>query len=693
MARTGERAKLDRRILIVFPGLMLAMMLAALDQTIVATSLPTIVTDLGGLTHISWVATAYLLTSCVSTPIYGKLGDQFGRKRLFQFAIVLFLIGSALCGMARNMTELVIFRGLQGIGAGGLMVNSQAVIGDLVAPADRGRYQGFMQSVFAFATVAGPLIGGVLTQDASWRWVFYVNLPIGAIALVVIGLVLKLPPRTGPKPRSTGRARHCSQSACAALILLTSSGGQSFAWLSPQALLLVVLAIGALVAFVFVERRAPEPLFPLRLFRNPVIRITGPLIFVVGFGMLGISTFMPLYQQIVDGVSPTMSGLRLAPLMLAMMVISVACGQTIARIGELQDLPEDRLRPAGHRHRAAGPTRPGHLLRLPVPRPRGCRCRARHDQPGDGARHPERGRGQGHRRGDLGQHLRPHRRFVLRRRGVRRDLRGETDLVVATTIAGQRGRQFSRSGINISRAQIDALPAALRTEFLGGFANALHDVFLGGIVVAVIGFLLAIQLPEVPLRRRKARATQNRERLRKHPERDLGARLHQRVRRHRLLEHGAVLAAAERRLHLPCKPNCCNCAWPGWPARRPSTAPSPRWKPPHRPACCHPARSRCRPAGYGKHDAARDLVGELLGLVDGLETGRGERGEGLVVRLADHVRDRLGLRALAHHDGDLRCSPRPGCPAAGLRPITAPAGTVSLNGSGSGRGVGRAGRP
>jgi EmrB/QacA subfamily drug resistance transporter len=521
VAVTGEqgetRAKLDRRILIVFPGLMLAMMLAALDSTIVATSLPTIVTDLGGLTHISWVATAYLLTSCVSTPIYGKLGDQFGRKRLFQFAIVLFLIGSALCGMAQTMTELVIFRGLQGIGAGGLMVNSQAVIGDLVAPADRGRYQGFMQSVFALATVAGPLVGGVLTQDASWRWVFYVNLPIGAIALAVIGLVLKLPPRTGPKPRIDWSGAALLTVGVAALILLTSSGGQAFAWLSPQAVLLVVLAVGTLVAFVFVERRAPEPLFPLRLFRNPIIRITGPLIFVVGFGMLGITTFMPLYQQIVDGVSPTMSGLRLAPLMLSMMVTSVACGQTIARIGKYRIFPRigSALLVIGTilLSQLALNTSYGYqFLALAVV---GVALGMINPVMVLATQNAVEARDIG-----VATSVNTFGRTVGSSFGVAvfgAIFAAKLTASLQQRLPGKVVSQFSASGINISRAQIDALPAALRADFLGGFANALHDVFLGGIVVAVIGFLLATRLREVPLRRRRGSVTKTDEPLKETP--------------------------------------------------------------------------------------------------------------------------------------------------------------------------------
>ncbi len=513
----GERARLDRRILIVFPGLMLAMMLAALDSTIVATSLPTIVTDLGGLTHISWVATAYLLTSCVSTPIYGKLGDQFGRKRLFQFAIVLFLIGSALCGMAQSMTELVIFRGIQGIGAGGLMVNSQAVIGDLVAPADRGRYQGFMQSVFAFATVAGPLVGGVLTQDFNWRWVFYVNLPIGAVALVVIALVLKLPPRTGPKPKVDWTGAALLTVGVAALILLTSSGGEGFAWFSPQAVLLVVVAIGTLVAFVFVERRAPEPLFPLRLFRNPVIRISGPLIFVVGFGMLGITTFMPLYQQIVDGVSPTMSGLRLAPLMLAMMVTSVVVGQTIARIGRYRIFPRigAALLIVGTVLLSVLGLDTSYAFQLIALAVVGMSLGMINPVMVLATQNSVEAKDIG-----VATSVNTFGRTVGSSFGVA--VFGA--IFAAQLTAALRRRlpagvvaQFSRSGINISRAQIDALPAGLRTDFLSGFAGALHDVFLGGIVVAVIGFLLAMRLREVPLRRRRGPAATNPEAVRETP--------------------------------------------------------------------------------------------------------------------------------------------------------------------------------
>jgi EmrB/QacA subfamily drug resistance transporter len=511
MAEVGELtrtvgapvAKLDRQILIVFPGLMLGMLLAALDQTIVATSLPTIVTDLGGLTHLSWVATSYLLTSCVSTPIYGKLGDIFGRKRLFQFAIVLFLIGSALCGTAQSMNALIAFRALQGIGAGGLMVNSQAIIGDLVAPAERGRYQGFMQSVFAFATIAGPLLGGVLTQDLSWRWVFYVNLPIGIVALVVVAAVLKIPnkPRA-TRPRIDWWGAALLSAGVTSIILVTSWGGTTYPWLSVPIVALSLVAVVLLGVFVVVETRVSEPLLPLRLFRNPVLRISVPLIFVVGFGMVGIATFNPLYQQVVDGVTPTMSGLRLAPMMLAMMCTSVICGRRIAKIGRYRKFPivGTFLLIIGMLLLSTldvGTSYEFQLLALVVigislglVNPVLVLAAQNAVQPGD--------IGVATSTNTFGRTVGSS--FGVAVFGAIFTARLTSGLSHGTT-AGVAG-QLSGSGINISRSQINALPPGLRASFLDGFAHALHGVFLGGVVVAVIGFVLALRLREVPLRRR-----------------------------------------------------------------------------------------------------------------------------------------------------------------------------------------------
>lgn len=499
-AMTGDRPRLDRRVLIVFPGLMLGMMLAALDQTIVATSLPTIVTDLGGLTHLSWVATAYLLTSCVSTPIYGKLGDLYGRKRLFQGAIVLFLIGSALCGMARSMDALIAFRAVQGIGAGGLMVNSQAIIGDLVPPAERGRYQGFMQSVFAFATIAGPLLGGFLTQDFSWRWVFYVNLPIGAVALVVVALVLKMPARTEARGRIDWVGAALLSGGVTCVILVTSWGGGTYSWGSPVIVGLLVGGVVLLAAFVLVSRRVREPVLSLRLLRNPVIRITSPLVFVVGAAMVGVATFTPLYQQIVDGVSPTLSGLRLSPMMLAMLITSVVCGRAIARTGRYRAFPivGTALFAVGlflFSLLGVGTPYWFQLIALVV------------FGVGMGLVNPVLVLAAQNAvdRGDIGVATSTNTfgRTVGSSFGV-----ALFGAIFSAQLTGALGRDPAAagavpgSGINISRAQIDALPPSVRADFLGGFAQALHWVYLGGIVIAVLGFLLALRLREVPLRHR-----------------------------------------------------------------------------------------------------------------------------------------------------------------------------------------------
>jgi EmrB/QacA subfamily drug resistance transporter len=504
---TGPRTtRLDRRVLIVYPGLMLGTFLAALDQTIVATSLPTIVTDLGGLTHIAWVGTAYLLTSCVSTPIYGKLGDLFGRKKLFQGAIVLFLIGSALCGLSTSMLELILFRALQGLGAGGLMVNAQAIIGDLVPPAERGRYQGFMQSTFAFATLVGPLLGGVLTEDLSWRWVFYVNLPFGAAALVVTAMVLKPSPRAVRRPKIDWCGASLLSAGITAVVLVTSWGGTAYAWLSPQVIGLAVVAVLVLVVFVLVERRVAEPLLPLRLFANPVIRVSAPLAFVTGFGLLGVSTFTPLYQQIVDGVSPTMSGLRLAPMMLCTMTASTVIGQFIARLGRYRRFPIiggavlivgmlllsrfDVGTSYGFQILALAAIGVGFGLINPVM----VLAAQNAVDPGD--------MGVASSTNTFGRSVGG--AFGIAVFGSVFTARLTSAL--ASRLPPDVVHRFSASGINISRAQIDALPVSDRSGFLSGFAYSLHGVFLCGVATAVIGFVLALRLREVPLRNRGVRA-------------------------------------------------------------------------------------------------------------------------------------------------------------------------------------------
>jgi EmrB/QacA subfamily drug resistance transporter len=335
---TGQTQLSHRQVQVVFSGLMLGMLLSALDQTIVATALPTIVGELGGLEHLSWIITAYLLTSTTSMPLYGKLSDLFGRKLLFQFAIVVFLVGSALSGAAQSMLQLIGSRAVQGLGAGGIITMSQAMIGDILSPRDRGRYQGYMGTVFAIASVAGPLLGGLFTDHLTWRWVFYINLPLGLLALVVTQTVLRLPFRRQKHPIDyLGSALMVG--GLSSLLLVTSWGGTQYAWWSPEIIGLSVAGVLLLCLFLIQESRAPEPLLPLRLFSEQVFRVGAVIMFVLGLAMFGTVAFLPLYLQVVDGVSATMSGLRLAPLMLGVVVTSVLSGRMISKTGKYRFYP------------------------------------------------------------------------------------------------------------------------------------------------------------------------------------------------------------------------------------------------------------------------------------------------------------------------------------------------------------------
>ncbi|MBN9609030.1 MAG: EmrB/QacA family drug resistance transporter [Actinobacteria bacterium 69-20] len=337
-AATGPMKLPHRRVLVILIALILGMMLAALDQTVVATALPTIVGKLGGAQHISWIITAYILASTVSTPLWGKLGDLYGRKTFFQVSIVIFLIGSAMSGAATSMTWLIISRAFQGLGGGGLIVGSQAIVGDVVSPRDRGKYQGLFGAVFAVTTVIGPLIGGFLTEHASWRWVFYVNLPIGAVALVACAIVL---------PGNLTRVKHAIDYAgtvllalgVTALVLLTSLGGTSYPWDSWQTYVFGACAVVFLLAWALVERRASEPILPLRLFKNRVFAATSAIGFVVGFGMFGAITYLPVFLQVAKGASPTGSGLQLIPVMAGVLVTSVGTGFLITRWGRYKIFP------------------------------------------------------------------------------------------------------------------------------------------------------------------------------------------------------------------------------------------------------------------------------------------------------------------------------------------------------------------
>jgi EmrB/QacA subfamily drug resistance transporter len=326
------------RIRLIFGALMLVILLASLDQTIVATALPTIVGDLGGLQHLSWVVTAYLLASTVTGPIYGKLGDLYGRKIVLQTAIVIFLIGSALCGIAQGMTELIAFRALQGLGAGGLLVTTIAVVGDVVPPRDRGKYQGLFGAVFGVSTVIGPLLGGFFVDNLSWRWIFYVNLPLGALALFVIGVVFhSRTEHVSHKIDYLGAATLAG--GLAGIVLFTSLGGTTEPWASAQSIALIVVGVALLGVFLFVESRATEPILPLELFKNRTFAVTSAVGFIIGLALFGSITYLPLFLQIAKGLSPTKSGLQLTPMMAGLLVTSIAAGRAISRYGRYRVYP------------------------------------------------------------------------------------------------------------------------------------------------------------------------------------------------------------------------------------------------------------------------------------------------------------------------------------------------------------------
>jgi EmrB/QacA subfamily drug resistance transporter len=327
-----------QRTLIIIGALLLGMLLAALDQTIVATALPTIAGDLHGLSHISWVVTAYLLASTVSTPLWGKLGDLYGRKVFFEASIVIFLIGSALCGLAHSMLELIAFRAIQGVGGGGLLTGAQTIVADVVPARERGRYQGLFGSVFGVTSVLGPLIGGFFVDNFSWRWVFYVNIPIGVIALAVVAAVL---------PGHLRRAQHkidylgtaLLAGAATSVVLFTSLGGTTYAWGSAPIFIFAAAAVVCTVLFVWAESRAAEPVVPLHLFRNRVFSAASAIGFVVGFALFGAIAYLPQYMQIVKGVSPTVSGLRLLPLMAGLLTTSIVSGRLVSKWGRYRIFP------------------------------------------------------------------------------------------------------------------------------------------------------------------------------------------------------------------------------------------------------------------------------------------------------------------------------------------------------------------
>ncbi|WP_430867109.1 MDR family MFS transporter [Demequina aurantiaca] len=336
---TTEEALDRKHILLVFVGLILAMLLAALDQMIFSTALPTVVGDLGGVEHMLWVTTAYILAATIMMPVYGKLGDLFGRKSLFIFAISIFMVGSIVGGLAQGMPELIAGRAIQGLGGGGLMILAQAIIADVVPARERGKYMGVMGGVFALASVAGPLLGGYFTESLSWRWCFWINIPLGIAAIISAVLFLHLPKRTQGKPKIDVAGMVALAVASAAIVLATSLGGNTYDWGSVQIISLWVIGAVVGVAFVLIEKNASEPVMPLYLFKKRNFNLTTGAGLITGIAMFGALAYMPTYLQMVTGVTATQAGLLMIPMMAAMLITSIGSGQFVSKTGRYKFLP------------------------------------------------------------------------------------------------------------------------------------------------------------------------------------------------------------------------------------------------------------------------------------------------------------------------------------------------------------------
>jgi EmrB/QacA subfamily drug resistance transporter len=478
-----------RQVVLIFAGLMLGLFLAALDATIVATALPTIVGELGGQDQLAWVVTAYLLAQSVTTPLYGKLGDLFGRKVLFQVAIVVFVIGSMLCGVATSMFQLVLFRGLQGAGAGGLIALTQAIIADVVSPRDRGRYQGFLGATFGVASVLGPLLGGLFTDHLSWRWVFFVNLPVGVAALLVTSATLQ---DAGSRRRQVAidwAGTGLLSVAICAFVLMTTWGGNEYAWGSPVVLGLGAATLVLAAAFVMVERRAAEPTIPLRLFRLRTFTIASGISLLAGVAMYGAITYLPSFLQVANGASASNSGLLLTPLMLGLVVASVASGQVVSRTGRyrvfpiagtaimavamalLATLDTDSSRLASSFYMVLLGVGIGLVMQIVV-------LATQNEAPVE----------------DLGVATSTVNFFrtVGGTAGVA--LFGSLFTSRLTTLLGDS------SAASMTPAQVRALPAAEQAQLASAFADAITRVFVVAIPIMLVGIILAWLLHERPLR-------------------------------------------------------------------------------------------------------------------------------------------------------------------------------------------------
>jgi EmrB/QacA subfamily drug resistance transporter len=486
------------RVRLIFGALLLVMLLASLDQTIVSTALPTIVGDLGGLSHLSWVVTAYLLASTVAGPLYGKLGDLYGRKILLQVAIGLFLIGSALCGLSQSMSELIAFRALQGLGGGGLMVTTMAAVGDIIAPRDRGKYQGFFGAVFGVSTVIGPLLGGFFVDSLSWRWIFYVNLPLGLVALAVIGAAFQ----------STSEHVHhridylgaaVLTAGLSAIVLFTSLGGTSYAWSSPLIVALIVIGAAMLVLFPFVEARAAEPILPLALFRNRTFVVASAVGFVIGLALFGAVTFLPLYLQVVKGHSPTVSGLLITPMMGGLLTTSIISGNLISRFGRYRMFPI-----AGTALATVG------LYLLSKIGVRTATATVAFDMLVVGL-----GLGMVMQVLVLAvQNAVDYRYLGVATSGstLFRQIGGSIGVsafgaIFSSNLASELAKRVPPAAhvpTAANPAVVHHLPAAIRTPYVEAFAAALHPVFLAAAAVSAAAFLLSWLLRELPLRQTAA---------------------------------------------------------------------------------------------------------------------------------------------------------------------------------------------